>query len=90
MNRCHGDGFSNVGTQTGAIKLVMAGGANFLHCWITDSIWLECAESLKLSNSFDGGAFTNFRVVLHVNNSLVHSWPIVSLNQILFPYLRCT
>ena len=19
---------------------------NFLHCWVTDSIWLECAESL--------------------------------------------
>ena len=37
----------------GAIKLTMAGtylckigGANFLHCWATDSIWLKHAESL--------------------------------------------
>ena len=22
------------------------GGTNFLHCWLTDSIWLERAESL--------------------------------------------
>ena len=22
------------------------GGAYLLHCWVTDSIWLECAESL--------------------------------------------
>ena len=22
------------------------GGADFLHCWVVDSIWLECAESL--------------------------------------------
>ena len=25
VNRCHGDGFSSVGTRTGAIKLAMAG-----------------------------------------------------------------
>ena len=22
------------------------GGVDFLHCWVADSIWLECAESL--------------------------------------------
>ena len=22
------------------------GGADFLHCWVANSIWLECAESL--------------------------------------------
>ena len=22
------------------------GGANFFHCWVADSVWLECAESL--------------------------------------------
>ena len=26
--------------------LLRIGGANFLHCWVTDSIWLERAESL--------------------------------------------
>ena len=42
VNACHGDGFSSMDTQTGAIKLAMAGtrigGADFLHCWVTDSI----------------------------------------------------
>ena len=38
-------------TNGGAIKLAMAGtlrigGADFLHCWVTDSISLERAESL--------------------------------------------
>ena len=51
------------------------GGTDFLHCWATDSIRLECAESL-ISNSFHGTLFrmsANFRVVLHViRNSLVH------------------
>ena len=36
--------------RTGAIKLTMAstriGGADFLHCWVADSIWLERAGSL--------------------------------------------
>ena len=22
------------------------GGVDFLHCWVVDSVWLECAESL--------------------------------------------
>ena len=53
------------------------GGANFLHCWVTDY------------SSFNGGLFralTNFTVVLPVNNSLVHhlrpasSWPRNSLS----------
>ena len=51
------------------------GGTDFLHCWVANSIWLECAESLITKRySFHGGlfrAFTNFRVVLRVNNSLV-------------------
>ena len=43
--------FLSKGAQTGAIKLAMAGilrigGADFLHCWVANSIWLECAESL--------------------------------------------
>ena len=51
MNGCLGDGFSSMGTQTGVIKIAMAGthrigGADFLHCWLANSIWLECAESL--------------------------------------------
>ena len=47
------------------------GGADFLHCWVANSIWLERADSLKLSDSFNGSlfsAFTNFRPVLPVNN----------------------
>ena len=43
-----GDGFSSMGTRTGAIKLAMVVlrivGADFLHCWVTDSISLECVE----------------------------------------------
>ena len=49
MNWCQGDGFSSVDAQTGANKLVFRiGGANFLHCLVTDSISLERerAESL--------------------------------------------
>ena len=42
--------FSSVGTQTVAIKLAMAGTQDwwcqFPPCWVADSIWLECAESL--------------------------------------------
>ena len=44
------------------------GGADFLHCWAANSIWLERAES------YNGGLFralTSFTVVLPVNNSLV-------------------
>ena len=49
VNWCQGDGFSSVGTRMGTIKLAIAGiqdCANFLHCWVADSIWLERAESL--------------------------------------------
>ena len=39
-----------VGAKTGTVKCAMVvlriGGANFLHCLLADSIWLECAESL--------------------------------------------
>ena len=65
------------------------GGADFLHCWVTDSISLERAESLKLSDSFNGGLFralTNFTPVLPVNNTLIRrvrpasSWPRDSLS----------
>ena len=50
------------------------GDADFFHCWVTDSVWLERAESLITSDSFHGGLFralTSFTVVLPVNNSLV-------------------
>ena len=50
-------------------------GADFLHSWVADSVWFECAESLiTISDSFYGGLFralTNFTAVLPVNNSLV-------------------
>ena len=49
VNWCQGDGFSSMVAQMGAIKLAMAGtigGTDFLHCWVADSIWLECPESL--------------------------------------------
>ena len=57
--------------------ILRIGGADFLHCWVANSIWLERAESLiTISNSFHGGlfrAFINFREVpvLPVNNTLV-------------------
>ena len=44
--------FQAWGARTGTIKLAMArysglhGGADFLHCWVANSIWLERAESL--------------------------------------------
>ena len=38
--------FFECGRTNGAIKLAVAGGADFLHCWVTDSIWLECAGLL--------------------------------------------
>ena len=41
VNWCYGDGFLSVGTQTGTIKLAMAGTQDwwcrFLHCWLVDS-----------------------------------------------------
>ena len=47
------DGFSSVGAQMGTIKVTKSqwlvlriGGADFLHCWVANSIWLEHAESL--------------------------------------------
>ena len=64
--------------------------ANFFHCWITDSTWLECAESLITAITFMAAylehLFTNFRPVLPVSSSLVHlvrpasSWPRDSLS----------
>ena len=48
------------------------GGTDFLHCWVTDSIWSECAESLILSNSFHGS-------LLHGNNSLIHNIQLLLL-----------
>ena len=58
------------------------GGANFLHCWVTDSIRLKCAESSINDDSFHGGLFrasVSFIAVLPVNNSLVrHVWPASS------------
>ena len=50
VNRCHGDGFSSVGARTAPLNsqwlVLRIGGANFLHCWVANSIWLERAESL--------------------------------------------
>ena len=69
-----------MGALTDAIlnshRLVLRiGGADFFHCWVANSIWLERAESLIAKQySFNGGLFralTNFRAVLPVNNSLV-------------------
>ena len=41
---------SSMGARTGTIKFVIAGTQDwwcrFPHCWVADSIWLECAESL--------------------------------------------
>ena len=57
------------------------GCADFLHCWVTDSI--------SLDHSFNGGLFralTNFTPVLPVNNTLIRrvqpasSWPRDSLS----------
>ena len=51
MNRCQGDGFSSVGAQMGGVQwlVLRIGGADFLHCRVTDSVQLECAESLITS-----------------------------------------
>ena len=50
MNWCQGDGFSSVGAQTAPLNsqwlVLRIGGADFLHCLVTDSISLERAESL--------------------------------------------
>ena len=50
VNRCHGDGFSSVGARTAPLNsqwlVLRIGGADFLHCWVANSIWLERAESL--------------------------------------------
>ena len=59
------------------MAVLRIGGADILHCWVADSIWLECAESLNnyISDSFHGSLFrvlASFTAVLHVNNSVVH------------------
>ena len=66
--------------------VLRVGGADFLHCWIDDSIWLERAESLIItlykSDSFHGSLFrvlTSFTTVLPVNNSLVCSLGLLLL-----------
>ena len=68
-----------VGGQMGAINsqwvVLRIGGANFLHCWFTNSIKLERTEPLITNDSFHGSLFralTNFKVVLPVNNSVVY------------------
>ena len=42
VNRCQGDGFSSVGARTTPLNshwlLLRICGADFLHCWVTDSI----------------------------------------------------
>ena len=42
VNRCQGDGFSSVGAWTAPLNshwlVLRIGGADFLHCWVTDSI----------------------------------------------------
>ena len=50
------------------------GGTDFLHCWVTNFIWLECAKFLiTISDSFNGGLF---RVLVH---SGAHSFVAYSL-----------
>ena len=54
-------------------QVLRISGADFLHCWVANSICLERAESM-ISDSFNGGLFralTKFTAVLPVNNSLV-------------------
>ena len=89
VNRCHGDGFSSVGTRTVPLNshwlVLRIGGANFLHCWAANSIWLERAESL-ITNGGLFRALTNFIPVIPVNNTLIRhvrpasSWPCDSLS----------
>ena len=50
VNGCQGDSFLSMDTLMGAIIMsqwlvLRIGGANSLHCWVTNSIWLERAES---------------------------------------------
>ena len=44
-----GDGFSSVGTRTAPLNshwlVLRIGGADFLHCWTANSIWLERTDS---------------------------------------------
>ena len=52
--------------------VIRISGADFLQSWVTDSIWLEHAESLITNMVAYLKVLANFRAVLHVNNSLVH------------------
>ena len=48
--RCQGDGFLSMGAQTAPLNshwlVLRIGGADFLHCWVTDSILFERVGSL--------------------------------------------
>ena len=66
--------------------ILRIGGADFLHCWLADSIWLERVVSLiTSSHGILFRALASFTAVLPVNNLLVHhiwpasSWPHGSL-----------
>ena len=78
MNKCQGDGFSSMVHEQVPLSsqclVFRIDGDDFLHCWVTYSIWLDHAESLIINNSFHGSLFralTNSRAVLRVNNSLI-------------------
>ena len=50
VNWCQGDGFLSVVHEQAPLNsqwlVLRVGGANFLHCWVANSIWLERAKSL--------------------------------------------
>ena len=43
VNWCQGDERAPLNLQWLVLRI---GGTNFLHCWLVDFVWLECAESL--------------------------------------------
>ena len=50
VNGCQGDGFRVWAHERVPLDsqwlVLRIGGADFLHCWVANSTWLECAESL--------------------------------------------
>ena len=62
--------------------ILRIGGANFLHCWVVDSIWLERAESLITNHGGLFRALTSFTAVLPVNNSLVRHIALLLLGPV--------
>ena len=71
--------FLNMGEPLNSQWLVLRiDGTDFLHCWVANSVWLEHAE-LVIALMVAYLEFTNFKAVLHVNNSLIrYVWPASS------------